>query len=71
TGRRRFGALVFSCMLGMSLLSTGAMMLSEGHSASAATPLLMEGKEVRFGADGTTRCRTRWRSSASCWCRWR
>jgi K+-transporting ATPase ATPase A chain len=55
TGRRRFGALVFSCMLGMSLLSTGAMMWSEGHSASAATPLLMEGKEVRFGADGT-RC---------------
>lgn len=53
TGRRRFGALVFSCMLGMSLLSTGAMMWSEGHSASAATPLLMEGKEVRFGADGT------------------
>jgi K+-transporting ATPase ATPase A chain len=30
-------------------------MWSEGHSASAATPLLMEGKEVRFGADGT-RC---------------
>ncbi|HDS0950792.1 TPA: potassium-transporting ATPase subunit KdpA [Stenotrophomonas maltophilia] len=53
TGRRRFGALVFGCMLGMSLLSTGAMMWSEGHSASAATPLLMEGKEVRFGADGT------------------
>ena len=53
TGRRRFGVLVFSCMLGMSLLSTGAMMWSEGHSASAATPLLMEGKEVRFGADGT------------------
>ncbi|PJL14857.1 potassium-transporting ATPase subunit KdpA [Stenotrophomonas maltophilia] len=53
TGRRRFGALVFSCMLGMSLLSIGATVWSEGHSASAATPLLMEGKEVRFGADAT------------------
>ena len=53
TGRRRFGALVFACMLGMSLLSTGAMLWSESHSASAASPLLMEGKEVRVGADGT------------------
>jgi K+-transporting ATPase ATPase A chain len=25
----------------------------EGHGAGAASPLLMEGKEVRFGADGT------------------
>jgi len=53
TGRRRFGALVFGCMLGMSLLSTFATVWLEGHGASAASPLLMEGKEVRFGADGT------------------
>ena len=53
TGRRRFGALVLGCMLGMSLLSTAAMLWSEGHGATAASPLLMEGKEVRFGADGT------------------
>jgi len=50
TGRRKFGALVFGCMLGMSLLSTFASLWSEGHGASA---LLMEGKETRFGAEGT------------------
>ncbi|MGE8224875.1 MAG: potassium-transporting ATPase subunit KdpA [Stenotrophomonas sp.] len=53
TGRRRFGALVFGCMLAMSVLSTGASLWLEGHSASAASALLMEGKEARFGADGT------------------
>jgi K+-transporting ATPase ATPase A chain len=53
TGRRRFGALVFGCMLTMSVLSTSASLWLEGHSASAASALLMEGKETRFGADGT------------------
>ncbi|MEN5208124.1 potassium-transporting ATPase subunit KdpA [Stenotrophomonas terrae] len=53
TGRRRFGALVFGCMLTMSVLSTSASLWLEGHSASAASGLLMEGKEARFGADGT------------------
>ncbi|WMJ71392.1 potassium-transporting ATPase subunit KdpA [Stenotrophomonas sp. 24(2023)] len=53
TGRRRFGVLVFACMLGMSVLSTTAMVWSEGHSATAASALVMEGKEVRFGADGS------------------
>ena len=53
TGRRKFAALVFGCMLGMSLLSTAASLWSEGHSASTASALLMEGKETRFGADGT------------------
>lgn len=53
TGRRRFGALVFGCMLTMSVLSTSASLWLEGHSASAASTLLMEGKEARFGADGT------------------
>ncbi|KAF1013581.1 MAG: Potassium-transporting ATPase potassium-binding subunit [Stenotrophomonas maltophilia] len=53
SGRRRFGMLVFACMLGMSVLSTTAMVWSEGHSATAASALVMEGKEVRFGADGS------------------
>ena len=53
TGRRRFGALVFGCMLGMSLLSTFGSLWLEGHGATAASPLLMEGKEARFGAEGT------------------
>lgn len=53
TGRRRFGVLVFSCMLGMSLLSTAASLWLEGHSGTAASALAMEGKEVRHGIDGT------------------
>lgn len=53
TGRRRLGSLVFGCMLGMSLLSTFGTVWLEGHGATATSPLLMEGKEVRFGADGT------------------
>ncbi len=50
TGRRRFGALVLGCMLAMSMLSTIAMLWSESHPAST---MLMEGKEVRFGADAS------------------
>lgn len=50
TGRRRFTALVFGCMLLMSLASTGAAVWSEAHSATASDVALMEGKEVRFGA---------------------
>ncbi|TGY32028.1 potassium-transporting ATPase subunit KdpA [Stenotrophomonas maltophilia] len=53
TGRRRLAGLVFGCMLAMSSLSVAATVWLEGHSATAASPLLMEGKEVRFGADGT------------------
>ncbi|MET1022937.1 MAG: potassium-transporting ATPase subunit KdpA [Pseudoxanthomonas sp.] len=53
TGRRKLTGLVFGSMLVMSLLSTGASLWSEGHSATAASPLLMEGKELRFGADGS------------------
>lgn len=54
TGRRKFTALVFGSMLLMSVLSTGAGILLEGHAAaSTATPALMEGKEVRFGADAS------------------
>jgi K+-transporting ATPase ATPase A chain len=50
TGRRRFTALVFGCMLLMSLASTGAAVWSEAHSSTASDIALMEGKEVRFGA---------------------
>jgi K+-transporting ATPase ATPase A chain len=53
TRRRKFTALVFGSMLLMSVLSSGAGMLLEGHSAMTADPALMEGKEVRFGADSS------------------
>lgn len=53
TGRRRFTALVLGSMLLMSVLSSGAAIWSEAHSAAAASPALMEGKEVRFGADAS------------------
>lgn len=53
TGRKRLAGLVFGCMLAMSSVSIAATVWLEGHSATAACPLLMEGKEVRFGADGT------------------
>lgn len=53
TGRKRMAGLVFGCMLAMSSVSIAATVWLEGHSATAASPLLMEGKEVRFGADGT------------------
>jgi len=52
-GRRRFTALVFGCMLLMSVLSTSASLWSEGHSASATSAALMEGKEVRLGVDAS------------------
>lgn len=53
TGRKRLAGLVFGCMLAMSSVSIAATVWLEGHSATAASPLLMEGKEMRFGADGT------------------
>lgn len=51
TGRRRFAALVFACMASLSALSVALALWAEGHSAPATTAMLMEGKEVRFGAD--------------------
>lgn len=51
TRRRKLTALVFGSMMLMSLLSTGAAMLLESHGPVAAA--LMEGKEVRFGANGS------------------
>ncbi|WP_407351676.1 potassium-transporting ATPase subunit KdpA [Luteimonas sp. R10] len=53
TGRRSLTALVFGCMLVMSLASAGTAIWSEGHSVTSADPALMEGKEVRFGADAS------------------
>lgn len=49
TRRRKFTALVFGSMLLMSVLSAGAAMLLENHGPVASA--LMEGKEVRFGAN--------------------
>lgn len=51
--RRRFTALIFGSMLLMSAMSTGAAIWSEGHSPTALDPALMEGKEVRHGADAS------------------
>ncbi len=53
TGRRKFTALVFGSMMLMSVVSTGAAIWSEAHSATTADPALMEGKEVRLGADAS------------------
>ena len=51
--RRRFTALIFGSMLLMSALSTGAAIWWEGHSPTSLDPALMEGKEVRLGADAS------------------
>lgn len=51
TGRRRFAALVFGTMLTLSLLSAGFAVWSEGFSATSSDIALMEGKEVRLGAE--------------------
>jgi len=51
TRRKKLTALVFGTMLLMSLASAGLAIWSEGHSATTASAALMEGKEVRFGAD--------------------
>jgi len=51
TGRRKLTALVVGTMLAMSLVTTAAAMWSEAWSSSAQDIALMEGKEVRFGAE--------------------
>lgn len=51
--RPKLSALVFGTMLLMSVASTGVSMWSEVHSATAADPALMEGKEVRLGANAS------------------
>jgi K+-transporting ATPase ATPase A chain len=52
-GRRRLTAMVFGSMLLMSAASTGLAVWSEGHSSTTGDLALMEGKEVRFGADAS------------------
>ncbi|MET0815712.1 MAG: potassium-transporting ATPase subunit KdpA, partial [Pseudoxanthomonas sp.] len=52
-GRRKLTAMVFGSMLLMSAASTGLAVWSEAHSATAADAALMEGKEVRFGAEAS------------------
>lgn len=53
TGRRRFTALVVGTMLSMSLVSAGAALWSESLSSPSTDIAMMEGKEVRFGADAS------------------
>mgnify|MGYP001002283172 CR=1 FL=1 len=53
TGRKRLTALVFGTMLTMSAASTALLMWSEAHCASVPSSALMEGKEVRIGADAS------------------
>ena len=50
TGRKKFAAMVFGCMLTMSLISTAVAVWSESFSSVAHTAAIMEGKEVRFGS---------------------
>ena len=52
-GRRKLTAMVFGSMLLMSAASTGFAVWSEAHSATTADVALMEGKEMRFGADAS------------------
>jgi len=51
TGRRRFTALVVGTMLAMSLVSAGIALWSESLSSTSTDIAVMEGKEVRFGAE--------------------
>lgn len=50
TGRKKFAALVFGCMLTMSVISTAVAVWSESFSGVAHSLASMEGKEVRFGS---------------------
>ncbi|EPF73858.1 potassium-transporting ATPase subunit KdpA [Acinetobacter rudis] len=50
TRRFKFAALVFGCMLLMSVISAGTAIWSESLSATAMQSSLMEGKELRLGA---------------------
>jgi potassium-transporting ATPase potassium-binding subunit len=52
-GRRKLTAMIFGSMLLMSAASTGLAVWSEAHSPTSADAALMEGKEVRFGADAS------------------
>lgn len=51
TRRPKFAALVLGTMLVMSVASAGLAIWSEGFSSTSQDIALMEGKEVRFGAE--------------------
>ncbi len=51
TGRRRFAGLVLGTMLTLSLVSAGFAVWAEAHSSTVQDIALMEGKEVRLGAE--------------------
>lgn len=51
TGRRKLTGLVLGTMLGLSLVSSLGTIWLESHGTDATGAVLMEGKEVRFGAD--------------------
>ncbi|MEO7938796.1 MAG: potassium-transporting ATPase subunit KdpA [Burkholderiaceae bacterium] len=53
TGRRRFAGLVVGTMLAMSVASAGLSVWSESYSDTSSDVALMEGKEVRIGADAS------------------
>ena len=53
TRRRKFGVMVFSTMLLMSVLSTGLALWSEAYSGTASDIALMEGKEMRLSAQAS------------------
>ena len=53
TGRKRLGALVLGTMLALSVVSASVSVWSESVSPSSADVALMEGKEVRIGADNS------------------
>ena len=53
TGRRKLTALVFGSMLLMSTISTGACGVVGGAFGHRTDVALMEGKEVRFGAESS------------------
>ncbi|MEI2415129.1 potassium-transporting ATPase subunit KdpA [Orrella sp. JC864] len=53
TGRKRLAALILGCMATLSVASASLAVWSEAYSPSSADPALMEGKEVRLGAQAS------------------
>jgi K+-transporting ATPase ATPase A chain len=53
TGRRKFTALVVGTMMTMWMATSALAIWSEGHSSTTQDIALMEGKEVRIGADAS------------------
>lgn len=53
TRRRKFGTMVFATMLFMSVVSTGLALWSEAYSSTTVDIAMMEGKEMRLGAQAS------------------